>query len=321
MVNTIHHFTGRTPCPAAEVSNNMPSGCMNFIRTKYYSLITEWPCWAQALRPEGSGGNLARFFDFLLECHREQTTYTDAYSDAVTTKTYKTTTKTYKTTRKAAAFVVVLSFSLSLFLLCLGALMYPSPGVHCPITCPWWQQSLIFFFSCPVCMRWSMKWAAVLIGWHENLCTHGSYCQTAALEYVKSRHQGINGHIFCFTEVTLYNMFSLGCSNETSLLTPSFHSVAWFCISVPLSPGWNCLTPTSPAAHWSSWSGTTPSHQSAWGLLITSSARRRWQRGATTPKLRQVSQSTSRVWPLMVNNDQHLENCGKNGYWWQATSG
>lgn len=107
MVNNIHHFTGRTPCPAAEVSNNMPSGCMNFIRTKYYSLITEWPCWAQALRPEGSGGNLARFFDSLLECHREQTTYTDAYSDAVTTKRYKTTTKRYKTTRKAAAFHTV----------------------------------------------------------------------------------------------------------------------------------------------------------------------------------------------------------------------
>lgn len=297
----------------------------------------------------GIRGKLGKILRFLVGMYRVQTTYTDTYSEAVTTKRCKTikkryktttkrhqvTTKTHKTTRKAATFVVILSFSLSLFLLCLGALMYPSPGVHCPITCPWWQQSLIFFFllsslyvlinemgCCIDWLAWKPLYTRVLLpDSRSRLCqvkTSGDkwpyflFYRSDIIQYVFIRLQ------FCRTRGI---MLAVNYSNETSLLTTSFHSVAWFCISVPLLPGWSCLTPTSPAAHWSSWSGTIPSHQSAWGLLITSSARRRWQRGATTPKLRQVSQSTSRVWPLMVNNGQHLENCGKNGYWWQATSG
>lgn len=99
-------------------------------------------------------------------------------------------------------------------------------------------------------------------------------------------------------------------SNGYQFADKIFHSVAWFCIFVtPLLPGWNCLSPTSPAAHWSLWSGTTPSPQSACGSSITSSARRRWQRGPTTPKLRQVL-PTSRVWPMTFKQSSTVEeNC------------
>lgn len=80
-------------------------------------------------------------------------------------------------------------------------------------------------------------------------------------------------------------------------------------VFVPLSPGWSCLTPMSPAAHWSSWSGTTRSHQSACASLITSSARRRWQRGRTTLNSRQV-----RRFRMAINKTHQRKDC--EVYWY-----
>lgn len=122
-----------------------------------------------------------------------------------------------------------------------------------------------------------------------------SVCDSAGCVFI--------GLHFCGTQGI---MLAVNYSNESSLLTTSFTQRHGFCISVTsLLPGWNCLTPTSPAAHWSSWSGTTPSHRSACGSLITSLARRRWRRGPTTPKLRQVRRpGTTHIKSLAIDDNQ-----------------
>lgn len=147
-----------------------------------------------------------------------------------------------------------------------------------------------------------LNWC-ILIGCQGNLCIQNSWCfvqqcRTSTLERIRcwEKNPWLSSSTAVFMIVFLFS--SQVCESGRMMLAVGYgkRSPCWqdasrrrpFSVFVPLSPGWSCLTPMSPAAHWSSRSGTTQSHQSGYALLITSSARRRWQRGRTTLNLRQV---------------------------------